>query len=100
MDYLDLLSVALPGGSALMRPSGGCLLWLALPEGRDASRLFEAAAREGILFAPGELFSANPFFRNHLRINFGYRLSERKRAQLLRLCTLARELAPSGSKPV
>ncbi len=90
-DYLELLSGALPEGSSVMRPAGGCLLWLALPGGRDSSRVFEAAAAEGILCAPGELFSANPFFRNRLRINFGYRLTERKRAELSRLCAIARK---------
>jgi DNA-binding transcriptional MocR family regulator len=89
-EYLDLLEGALPAGSTLARPSGGCLLWIALPQGGDASRLFEAGAREGLLFAPGELFSANPFFRGHLRINFGYRLTERRRAGLSRICALAR----------
>jgi DNA-binding transcriptional MocR family regulator len=91
-DYLELLADGLPEGSSLVRPAGGCLLWIALPRGSDSSRLFEAAAREGILFAPGELFSANPFFRDHLRINFGYRLTERKRSELARLCALARDL--------
>jgi DNA-binding transcriptional MocR family regulator len=92
-DYIEVLAGNLPDGSSLMRPAGGCLLWIALPSGCDSSLLFEAAAREGILFAPGELFSANPFFRSHLRINFGYRLTERKRAQLVRLCALARDCA-------
>jgi len=90
--YLEVLYGALPLGSSVLRPAGGCLLWIALPKGADSSRLFEASAREGILFAPGELFSGNSFFRNHLRINFGYRLTERKRAELTRLCALAREL--------
>jgi DNA-binding transcriptional MocR family regulator len=90
-DYLELLSGGLPEGSAFVRPAGGCLLWIALPPGSDSSALFEAAAAEGILFAPGELFSANPFFRRHLRINFGYRLTEKRRADLARLCALARK---------
>jgi DNA-binding transcriptional MocR family regulator len=89
-DYLELLSSALPEGSAIARPEGGCLLWIALPAGVDASRLFAAAARERIFFAPGELFSGDPFFGNCLRINFGYRLNERRRTQLARLCSLAR----------
>jgi DNA-binding transcriptional MocR family regulator len=92
-DYLEVLSAGLPEGSSILRPAGGCLLWIALPSGLDSSLLFESAAREGILFAPGELFSANPFFRSHLRINFGYRLTERKRADLARLCVLARSRA-------
>jgi DNA-binding transcriptional MocR family regulator len=92
-DYLDLLSGALPEGSSLVRPAGGCLLWIALPKGRDASRVFEAAARESILVSPGELFSANPFFRSHLRIAFGHRLTESRRRELARLCAIARDLA-------
>jgi DNA-binding transcriptional MocR family regulator len=98
-DYLETLSDALPEGSTMVRPSGGCLLWIALPEGLDASRIFEIAAREGILFAPGELFSANPFFRGHMRINFGYRLTERRRVQLMRLCAIAKGLAPRHGAP-
>jgi DNA-binding transcriptional MocR family regulator len=93
-DYLDCLSGALPEGSSLVRPGGGCLLWIALPKGSDASRLFEAAASDGILFAPGELFSANPFFRGHMRLNFGYRLTERRRGELARLCEMSRRLGP------
>ena len=46
----------------------------------------------GGAFAPGELFSANPFFRSHMRINFGHRLDERRRAELIRLCAIAREV--------
>ena len=92
-DYLEILSDRLPEGSSLAPPAGGCLLWLALPSGMDASKLFELAAREGILAAPGELFSANPFFQGHLRINFGGRLTEKRSGELRRLCDIARRLA-------
>jgi DNA-binding transcriptional MocR family regulator len=89
-EYLELLSEALPEGSSFLPPAGGCLIWIALPEGFDSSRVFESAAREGIFAAPGELFSANPFFRRHLRINFGHALGERRRAELERLCAIIR----------
>jgi DNA-binding transcriptional MocR family regulator len=92
-DYLGLLYAALPEGSSLMRPKGGCFLWISLPKGLDASSLFETAAREGILMAPGELFSVNPFFTSHMRINFGRRLTEARRSELSRLCALARGLS-------
>lgn len=88
-EYLAVLEGSLPDGSAIARPAGGCLLWVCLPPGTDASALFEAAAREGILFAPGELFSGNPFFGDHLRVNYGGRLTERKRAMLARIGELA-----------
>lgn len=91
-EYLEILASSLPEGSAASRPEGGCLLWIALPAGRDASRLFATAAAEGVYLAPGELFSGDPFFRSYLRINYGYRLSDSRRAQLSRLCELARAL--------
>jgi DNA-binding transcriptional MocR family regulator len=97
-DYLEILAEALPEGSRLTPPAGGCLLWLALPAGTDASRLFEIAAKEGIAAAPGELFSSDPFFRGHVRINFGHPLTERRRRGLVRLATIARGL--SGAKAV
>jgi DNA-binding transcriptional MocR family regulator len=87
--YLALLSASLPEGSSIARPEGGCLLWISLPKGCAASRVFEEAAREGILAAPGELFSTNPYFRSHLRVNFGYRLTDARAARLERLCGIA-----------
>ncbi len=89
-DYLELLREHLPDGSSIIPPKGGCLLWIGLPGGSDASRLFELCAAEGILVAPGELFSANPHFRGHFRVNFGYFLDEERRGELMRICAIAR----------
>ena len=74
-DHIALLSDLLPEGSSLRRPSGGCLLWIALPVGTDATAVFERSARKGLIAAPGEIFSSNPFFTNYLRINAGWKLS-------------------------
>lgn len=103
-EYSAALASVLPDGSSISRPAGGCLLWVSLPAGASAARLFEAAARERILVAPGELFSANPFFGTYLRINYAGRLTERRRAMISRLGELARSLAmgsqgPTGSTP-
>jgi DNA-binding transcriptional MocR family regulator len=97
-DYLGALELSLPEGSSCARPSGGCLLWISLPRGIDASRVFEKAAAEDILIAPGELFSTNPFFKGHLRVNFGYRLTEARRGMLSRLCEIARDEGRRASR--
>ncbi len=89
-DHLTVLADTLPPGSSVPRPSGGCLLWIALPEGTDATVVFERAAGKGLVAAPGELFSANPFFRNCLRLNAGMELTPRRAEALVRL---AREAA-------
>lgn len=86
--YRALLARHLPPGSALSQPEGGCLLWIGLPQGTDATRLFINAAAEGILVAPGALFSANPWFQSCLRINTGQKLIPAREAALQRLCAL------------
>lgn len=83
--HLDLLSRVLPPLSAVRRPSGGCLLWIALPPGTDGTAVFERAAGKGLIAAPGELFSANPFFSNYLRINAGWELGAERREALAAL---------------
>ncbi len=88
-DYLELLREHLPDNTSIVPPEGGCLLWIGLPKGSDASRLFELCAAEGILMAPGELFSANPHFRGHFRVNYGFPLDEGRRTELKRICELA-----------
>lgn len=80
--HLDLLSRVLPPESAVRRPSGGCLLWIALPPGTHGTGVFERAAGKGLVAAPGELFSANPFFANYLRINAGWELTEERKEAL------------------
>jgi DNA-binding transcriptional MocR family regulator len=81
-EHIDLLAGILPEGSSVRRPSGGCLLWIRLPEGTDATSVFERSAGKGFIAAPGELFSSNPFFRNYIRINAGWKL-DAKRAKAL-----------------
>ncbi len=65
----DLVAEAFPPGTRVSRSNGGILVWVELPSHLDADELFEAALAEGILFAPGSIFSASGAFRSHLRLN-------------------------------
>jgi len=58
-----------PMGTRVGGPPGGWWLWIALPEAFDTMVLLHAAARRGIAFTPGALFSATGKFANHLRLN-------------------------------
>ena len=40
-----------------VEPRGGYYLWCRLPDGRDAAELAKAALREGLVLAPGDVFS-------------------------------------------
>ena len=76
------MSEILPEGSVIRKPDGGCLLWVALPENIDAIKVFEKAAEKGLIAAPGAIFSASNYFNNYIRINTGYKLTD-KRAEAL-----------------
>lgn len=58
-----------PAGTRVSRPEGGYILWVEMPEGFDAFRLYEAALREGIGIAPGTIFTLGDKYKNCLRLN-------------------------------
>ena len=67
----EVIAAHFPHGTRVGNPPGGLLLWLALPSGLEALRLHQACLQEGILVAPGTLFSAGGRFRNGLRVGLG-----------------------------
>jgi DNA-binding transcriptional MocR family regulator len=60
-----------PAGTRVTRPSGGFVLWIALPESCDTAELHAQALKQGIGFMPGSLFSAQTQYTNCLRITCG-----------------------------
>lgn len=58
-----------PAGTRLSRPQGGFVLWVQLPEGVDALRLYKVALSVGITLAPGHVFSASNQFTSFIRLN-------------------------------
>lgn len=62
---------AFPIGTRITSPSGGCVLWIRLPEALDPDVLFEQAAAIGIHVFPGRVFSPGGAHRRYLRLNAG-----------------------------
>ena len=50
-------------------PAAGIFLWARLPNGVDAVALARRAITEGIVLAPGPVFSPNGGWRDHMRFN-------------------------------
>lgn len=67
---LDALGRELPTGSTWSRPEGGMFTWVELPDGRDATKLLEAALAEGVAFVPGTAFYAGRANPSTLRVSF------------------------------
>ncbi|MDF2231752.1 PLP-dependent aminotransferase family protein [Albimonas sp. CAU 1670] len=52
-----------------LAPRGGFLLWCVLPEGIDSADLARAALREGVVLAPGDIFSPAKTAAGFMRVN-------------------------------
>ncbi|MDD2545028.1 MAG: PLP-dependent aminotransferase family protein [Burkholderiaceae bacterium] len=85
----DCIAAHFPPGTHIARPAGGVQLWVELPKPLPAQLVFEAALREGILVAPGALFSHSGRFDHCLRINCGQPWTESLEDGLRRLGTIA-----------
>jgi DNA-binding transcriptional MocR family regulator len=77
-----------PEGTRVSRPKGGFSLWVEMPEGVDAMRLYHQALAAGISIAPGSLFSAAGKFTNCIRLNAAF-WNEGEDGKVARLGALA-----------
>jgi DNA-binding transcriptional MocR family regulator len=68
----DAVSRYFPHGTRVSRPEGGYILWVEMPEGFDAFKLYEAAVQEGIGIAPGTIFTLGDGYRNCFRLNAAF----------------------------
>lgn len=59
-----------PQGTTYTQPEGGMFLWITLPEGLSALKVFERAIEEKVAFVPGDPFYVNERNVNTLRLNF------------------------------
>lgn len=95
-DYRDLLVEFLPEGSAISAPRGGTVLWLQVP-GLNLQKLKTACREHQIDIQFGSQFTSRNFYRNCLRLNMGWSLTESYsdaesvEQVLLRLCKLVNQ---------
>jgi GntR family transcriptional regulator/MocR family aminotransferase len=67
---LDALGRYLPASVRYRSPQGGLFVWLQLPAGLSANKLYSIAAEEGVTFVPGSLFFPAERPQPYLRLNF------------------------------
>lgn len=92
----EAIAAYFPPGTRMNHPDGGLALWVELPERRSSRLLFDAALAEGILIAPGMMFSNSNRYDHFIRISCGWPYSEEIDAGLRRLGALAARLPPGG----
>ncbi|WLQ12884.1 PLP-dependent aminotransferase family protein [Hahella aquimaris] len=67
---LDLVNEHFPEGTRISRPQGGLVAWFELPRKIDTTQLYHRAHAEGVMLAPGELFSISGQYRHCFRLNY------------------------------
>mgnify|MGYP000615407854 CR=1 FL=1 len=84
-----LIDSGFPAGTRATEPTGGFLLWVELPSGCNADRLFDTAIERGISITPGNLYSPSGRYTRHVRLSGCYPFSERHIHALMTLGELA-----------
>jgi DNA-binding transcriptional MocR family regulator len=75
------------------QPEGGFALWVELPEAVDAMELHRQASLEGIIIAPGPLFSATQKkYGNFIRLSCAVPWNDRLERALKKLGDMAGDL--------
>ena len=60
-----------PADTQVTNPQGGSVLWLKLPNNKDAKELFYQAIEENISIIPGDVFSPSNRYKSCIRISYG-----------------------------
>jgi len=88
---LAALEREMPAGVRWTRPEGGLFLWLALPDGLDATVLLERAVGRKVAFVPGAPFHPTGGGAGTMRLNFSHPSPERIVEGVRRLAEALRE---------
>ncbi|MFD0949058.1 PLP-dependent aminotransferase family protein [Paraperlucidibaca wandonensis] len=83
---------AFPEGTRIEPPTGGCVLWVGLPDQIDSRLLFDQALAKGIHIFPGSVFSAGPRHFDYLRLNAGAPLDDKLRSAITQLGDMAKRI--------
>ncbi|GAB3541354.1 PLP-dependent aminotransferase family protein [Noviherbaspirillum agri] len=89
----EAIATYFPLGTRLSIPAGGLTLWIELPEKLPATQVFDAAIREGILIAPGAMFSNSSRFDHFMRVSCGWHYTDALDDAVRRLGLIASELS-------
>ncbi len=90
---VTLVEEHFPPRTRVVPPTGGCVLWLSLPETVDAEELFHRALSQGIHIFPGTVFSPGRRHHNCIRINAGTPLTRPIEQSIAKLGELTRQLS-------
>ncbi len=86
----------MPEGVSWTKPEGGLFLFVSLPEGYDATELFNVAIKENVAFVIGEAFHCDGSGKNTMRINFSFMDDEKTEEGVRRLARAIEKMLSKG----
>lgn len=89
----ELIHDCFPAGTRVNLPTGGCVLWVALPDSIDSRAVFSAALAKQVHVFPGSVFSTGVRHVNYLRINAGSPVDKATTDAIRTLGDITRSLA-------
>ncbi len=90
---VDALEKYLPSDCSFTKPEGGMFLWVNLPEGMDAMKLFDiAAADKKVVFVPGAPFYTDNKVHSNMRLNYTAGDPDEITEGIRRLCEAIEEM--------
>ena len=92
---LSAMETHFPDGVTWTRPLGGMFLWVTLPEGLDATQLFDEAVKLQVAYVPGAPFFPVGGGENTLRLNFSNATPEMIQEGIARLGKVFQEAIDS-----
>ena len=87
---LSCLEAQAPAGIHWTRPDGGLFIWVNLPDGLDAGKLFVECVENKVAFVPGSSFYAESGHNSTLRLNFSMPDEAQIEMGIDRLCSVIR----------
>lgn len=93
---LRALTANVPPGVRYTRPNGGLFLWMDLPDGLDANKLFVTSVENKVAFVPGTSFYADGGHLNTLRLNFSMPDLDQIETGVGRLCRVINDALGSS----
>jgi DNA-binding transcriptional MocR family regulator len=65
----EAVARSFPDGTCMTNPAGGFILWVEMPEGVDAIKLYHRALAQNISIVPGPLFTLSSKYGHHIRLS-------------------------------
>lgn len=93
---LEALEKHMPAGVTWTHPEGGLFLFVNLPEGMDAEKIFPKAIEKNVAYVLGSVFHCDGTGRNTMRLNFSFASKEQNAEGIRRLAEVVKEAM--GSK--